>query len=87
MNSFNHYAYGAVLDWLYEVATGISVNEETPGFENAVIAPHTSNKLDWLETSFETRHGKIYSAWRKQENMWRFEIETSIESCITIVHG
>lgn len=41
MNSFNHYAYGSVLDWLYSVAAGIKTDEKHPGYEKAVIDPYS----------------------------------------------
>ena len=46
MNSFNHYAYGSVADWMYGVAAGIRACEEAPGYEKACVVPHTTDKLD-----------------------------------------
>ena len=63
MNSFNHYAYGSVADWIYEQAAGIRVVEEHPGFEKAWIQPKPGDQLEWLGASIETRHGKISSWW------------------------
>ena len=57
MNSFNHYAYGAVADWVFEKALGIQVVEEYPGFAKVRIAPKVDERLGWLEGSFHTRHG------------------------------
>lgn len=84
MNSFNHYAYGAVGDWIYGVAAGICPVEEHPGYQYAVIAPKPDVRLDWLEASLETRHGKIYSGWRKQDNIWRYEVETPVKAKVII---
>ena len=47
MNSFNHYAYGSVADWLYEKAAGIM--PALPGFEKAVICPHPDKRLGWMD--------------------------------------
>lgn len=66
MNSFNHYAYGSVADWVYSVAAGITQLEDHPGYEEVRIAPHPDTRLDWLEASLDTRHGKILSRWRKR---------------------
>ena len=63
MNSFNHYAYGAVADWVYEVAAGIKPVEEAPGFDRIHIAPQPDPRLEWLEASIETRHGLVRSRW------------------------
>lgn len=84
MNSFNHYAYGAVADWIYGKAAGIQPVEESPGFEKVRIAPQPDARLDWLQVTFDSRHGKIVSGWRKFEGVWRFEIETPVEAVIVI---
>ena len=63
MNSFNHYAYGAVADWVYTVAAGIQTVEEKPGYAAVRIAPQPDKRLDWLEASVETRHGLVRSRW------------------------
>ena len=84
MNSFNHYAYGAVADWVYSTAAGIKYVEDAPGYEKAVIAPMPDAQLDWLKASLETRHGLITSEWRKQGELWRYEITTPVETDMVI---
>ena len=84
MNSYNHYAYGAVLSWVYTRAAGIQTMEDAPGYEKARVAPVPDERLDWLEASLDTRHGKISSRWTKQENVWRYEITTPVETEICI---
>ena len=84
MNSFNHYAYGAVADWVYTVAAGIQTVEEKPGYAVVRIAPQPDKRLEWLEASVETRHGLVRSRWEKQRDMWRYEIETPVEAEIMI---
>lgn len=84
MNSFNHYAYGAVIDWVYCKAAGIQTLEEYPGYEKVRIVPIPDTRLDWLEASVETKYGKISSAWRKQEDYWRYEIVTPVDAEIVI---
>jgi alpha-L-rhamnosidase len=84
MNSYNHYAYGAVADWVYGVAAGIQTVEEAPGFAKAVIAPHPDKRLGWLKASLETRHGKISSHWYAFEGGWRYEIETPVDTTLIL---
>ncbi len=84
MNSFNHYAYGSVADWMYCVAAGINTLEDTPGYRKVRIAPIPDSRLEWLEASLETRHGLIISAWKKQDDLWRYEITTPVETEIVI---
>lgn len=63
MNSFNHYAYGAVADWLYTVAAGIDTLESHAGFAKIKIAPQPDPRLEWFSARLETRHGTITSKW------------------------
>jgi len=84
MNSFNHYAYGSVADWVYGVAAGIRTAEDAPGYERAVIAPHPDDRLDWLGAELHTRRGVIRSFWKKTPEGWRYEITTPVEAQVTI---
>ncbi|GAA0310395.1 alpha-L-rhamnosidase [Gracilibacillus halotolerans] len=67
MNSFNHYAYGAIGDWLYRKVAGIELDEEVPAFKQFTIQPHIGEGLDWVEATYESMYGEIKSAWRKTE--------------------
>ena len=84
MNSFNHYAYGAVADWVYCQAAGIQTVEEYPGYERVKIAPLPDQRLDWLEASLKTRHGLVASSWCKQDGQWRYEIKTPVKAQVVI---
>ncbi len=64
MNSFNHYAYGAIGDWLYQVAGGIQLME--PGYKKIRIHPELGEQLTWAEAELESMYGTIQTAWRKQ---------------------
>lgn len=76
MNSFNHYAYGAVADWVYGVACGIKTVEEKPGFERIIIAPTPTKKLSHLSASIETVRGTVSSSWTLEGDSFRYEITT-----------
>ena len=84
MNSYNHYAYGSVADWVYSVAAGINTQEAYPGYERVRIAPHPDSRLDWLEAVLETRHGKISSRWKKEGSVWEYAITTPVPGEIVI---
>lgn len=84
MNSYNHYAYGAVADWVYEKAAGIQTVEALPGFARARIAPIPDERLQWLEASILTRHGNIRSKWSHIREGVRYEIETAVPATIVI---
>ena len=84
MNSFNHYAYGAVLDWIYEKAAGIQVMEEAPGFAKVRIAPQAGKRLEWLEARLETRHGPVQVYWRHQEGSIRYSVSVPVPATLCI---
>lgn len=84
MNSFNHYAYGSVIDWVYTVAAGIRTCEDAPGYEKICIEPHPDPRLDHLTVTLDSRRGRVISTWRKQDNTWRYEITTPTDTEIII---
>ena len=68
MNSFNHYAYGAVGDWLYRVVLGMEIDEKDPGYHHAMISPQTGDAFDFAEGSYESVYGTLKVRWEKGEN-------------------
>lgn len=84
MNSYNHYAYGSVADWVYGVAAGILPRKDAPGYAKVTIAPHPDKRLDWLRAELDTRHGHISSFWTKEDDSWRYEITIPVEADIVI---
>ncbi len=64
MNSFNHYAYGAIGDWMYRVAAGLEIG--APGYKHIRIQPHPTDKLTYARASYESQYGTIASGWEKQ---------------------
>lgn len=69
MNSFNHYAYGAIGDWMYRVSAGIET--QTPGYRNLLIKPHVTQKMDLSKATFESSYGRVVSGWeRKDGKLW-----------------
>ena len=75
MNSFNHYAYGAVLAWLYDTAAGIRPGPRG-GFDEFELKPVPDRRLGLLEASFKVPRGEIRSAWKHEGDrcLWRFAI-------------
>ncbi|MGH9618369.1 MAG: family 78 glycoside hydrolase catalytic domain, partial [Bryobacteraceae bacterium] len=63
MNSFNHYAFGAVGQWLYRSLAGIRSNPATPGFKRIVIDPHPETRLAHVSAEYDSLYGPISSAW------------------------
>ena len=84
MNSFNHYAYGSVGGWVYEEACGIHTVEEKPGFEEVLISPIPTDKLDSLSATIETKYGKIQSKWYHKDGKVHYFVETPVKSTVII---
>lgn len=83
MNSFNHYAYGAVASWVYEEAAGI--RPASAGFKRLRIEPKPSERLGSLEASIETRRGIVSSKWYYlPDGKVRYEITVPSEAEIVI---
>ncbi len=61
MNSFNHYAYGAIGEWMYEVIGGLRVEE--PGYASILFAPEPGGGLTFAKTALEGPQGRIECAW------------------------
>lgn len=66
MNSFNHYAYGAIGDWMYKEAAGIQPDPEVPGYKSFFIKPSPTKQLQHVKAELETYYGKISSVWEWQ---------------------
>jgi alpha-L-rhamnosidase len=74
MNSFNHYAYGAIGDWMYRVVTGIDTEESAPGYKYIVIKPHLDKRLTHASSEYQTGYGLVKSAWATGETNTTFDI-------------
>lgn len=73
MNSFNHYAYGAIGEWLYSTVAGIDADSRAPGYRKVVLRPRPGGTLQWVKASLRTPHGLVRSAWRREGNATVYE--------------
>lgn len=71
--SFNHYAYGAVGQWLYENMAGIK--PAAPGYKKIIIHPQIGGGLTWAKASYTCKYGKIVSEWKRQGEKVRLHVE------------
>ena len=83
MNSFNHYAYGAIGDWMYRVAAGIETMG--PGYKHIIIQPHPSNKLSYSRASFESSYGTIESGWERNDGKVIIRVKIPANTTATII--
>lgn len=84
MNSYNHYAYGSVIDWIYSVAAGIKPDIDNAGFEKVIIEPVADERLEWIDVTLKTKHGEINSKWTCSDGKVKYEITTPVVATIKI---
>lgn len=87
MNSFNHYAYGAVADWMYGAAAGINSDPDRPGFEHIIFRPVTDRRLDFVKASIDTRRGTVASEWRRENGRIKYIFTIPEGCCASAVIG
>ncbi len=75
MNSFNHYAYGAIGDWLYRVAGGIELDPEAPAYRRVVVRPRPGGGLDWARAALEAPYGRIAVDWHLSRAGFHVNVE------------
>ena len=64
MNSYNHYAFGSVVAWVYRYAAGIDTLPNSPGFKEIVIHPHLDSRMTAARAEYDSIYGKIISDWK-----------------------
>ncbi len=64
MNSFNHYAYGAIGDWMYRKMVGLDTYEDGVGYRHIQIQPHPGGGLSYASASLDTYYGKVSNSWK-----------------------
>jgi alpha-L-rhamnosidase len=80
MTSFNHYALGAVADWMHRSIGGIAPLE--PGYSRVLIAPQSGGDIRWARTSLETSHGKVSVSWSLDDD-GPMELDIAIPERVT----
>ena len=83
MNSFNHYAYGAIGDWMYRVSAGLDT--KTAGYKHLLIRPHTTSHLEFSKATFDSPYGTVKSGWTKNENSVTVGVSIPANSKATVV--
>ncbi|MDO8953160.1 MAG: glycoside hydrolase family 78 protein, partial [Draconibacterium sp.] len=84
MNSFNHYAYGAIGEWLYTYVAGIKIDENLPGYKHFFLAPHPGGGLTNANATFKSIHGEIKSAWKIEGGNMVYEVKVPANTTATI---
>lgn len=84
MNSFNHYAYGAIGDWLYRVVAGINPDPDCPGFQHILLQPHVGGGLTWVKAHYDSGYGRITSHWHIQQNQFSYDVTIPPNTTATV---
>ncbi len=85
MNSFNHYAYGAIGEWLYTYVAGIKIDEANPGYKHFYLAPNPGGGLTNASAEFESMYGKIKSAWKIEAGNFVYDVEVPANTTATVI--
>lgn len=84
MNSFNHYAYGAIGDWMYRITAGIDTKEDAPGYRHIIIRPRPGGNLTQTSASLLTYYGNIKSSWQLQNGQLSLDVEVPANTTATV---
>jgi alpha-L-rhamnosidase len=86
MNSYNHYAYGAVADWIYRYAAGVDATPSDPGFRTILLHPTFDRRLGSLDFSYESAYGTVHSSWVISANkaIWELTIPANATGSLAL---
>ncbi len=86
MNSFNHYAYGAVGDWLYRKVAGMDIDPAVPGFKSIIIKPHPGGEMNNVSASHDSPYGKVSSAWEIKDGNFTLTVDVPVNTTATFMY-
>ncbi len=75
MNSMNHYAYGAMVEWMYRFMCGLQPLLESPGMKRVDIAPHSDPRLDYAGCEYISASGKYAAGWKRTAGGVEYTVE------------
>ncbi|MCC6444993.1 MAG: glycoside hydrolase family 78 protein [Armatimonadetes bacterium] len=84
MNSFNHWALGAVGEWMYRVILGIEPDESRPGFKHFTLRPRPGGGLIWAKGQYRSIHGNIEVSWRLEKGVFSLDITIPANTTATL---
>jgi alpha-L-rhamnosidase len=84
MNSFNHYAYGAIGDWMYRKMVGIDTYEDGVGYKHIKIQPHIGGDFTFASATLQTYYGKLSSSWKLENDKLLMDVEIPANTTATV---
>src|SRR5262249_20602446 len=82
--SFNHYAYGAIGEWMYRVVAGIELDERRPGYKHILIEPQPGGGLTYAKASVESMFGRVASDWKIADGKFTLNVEVPSNATATV---
>lgn len=80
MNSFNHYAYGCIGDWIYSTVLGIDTADEGPGYRESIVAPVPGGGITWAEGGIRTPYGLLAVKWSVEDGSFFLQVTVPANS-------
>jgi len=84
MNSFNHYAYGAIGEWLYRYVAGMDIDPNAPGYKHILLSPHPGGGLSNASVEFASLYGQVKSAWKLDGNDFVYKVTVPSNTTATV---
>ncbi|AMR33636.1 alpha-L-rhamnosidase [Mucilaginibacter sp. PAMC 26640] len=84
MNSFNHYSYGAIGDWMYRVMVGLDTYNDGPGYKHIKIMPHPGGGFTNAACTLQTYYGKLSSGWKIENGQLSLDIEIPVNTTASV---
>jgi len=84
MNSYNHYAFGAVGEWMHRHILGINPDPDRPGFKHFIIRPRVGGGLTWAKGSYHSIYGEIGSAWKLEDGTFTLAVTIPANTTATV---
>ena len=88
-DSFNHYSFGAVCQFLFEYVAGIRPTFDAPGFHKILLKPVPGGSLTWAEASYKSKQGLICSGWKTENGKFKYHctIPCNATACLVLPDG
>ncbi|MBZ0282059.1 MAG: glycoside hydrolase family 78 protein [Anaerolineae bacterium] len=84
MNSFNHYAYGAIGAWLYNTVAGIETDPAVPGYKHAILRPQPGGGLTFARAKLDTMYGMLASEWKFEDEGFIYNVVVPPNTTATV---
>ena len=84
MNSFNHFAFGSVGEWIYKTVLGINLDESHPAYKHFVLRPRPGGGLEWARGSYESIRGRIAVGWKVENGTFTLNVTIPVNTSATV---